>query len=238
LATTDNWENFWKEWRTKTVETEEDLYFQVGKTINKKPIEKEIFNGLTRKITNLLRLTSSDILVELCCGNGLSTYELKDYVKKIIAVDFSPHLIETAIKYKSADNISYVLMGVFDFLEHYEWDVLPSKFLMNDSLAYFNPEDLKKMLSYISDLSKGDFIFLLTGAPNDDLKYKFYNTDERRQMYLENIANGDTTNSGLGRWWKPEEIKEIISLAGLNCTIQNQPIDVSNYRMDIIITNK
>lgn len=235
-----DWENFWKNWRNKQVENEEDLYFQVGKTINKKPVEKEIFDLINRHIMDVLDLTPNDTLVELCCGNGLCTYEFKDSARQIMAVDFAPHLIEAAKKFKSAPNITYALGDVFTFLSTFNehWDVHPTKFLMNDSLAYFTPDDLGKMLSSIIRISGGNFAFLLRGVPNDQLKWNFYNTEERKQRYLENKAKGDETNDGLGRWWSPDEVHALCDSLGLSGIVSNQAPPISDYRMDILISSK
>ena len=78
---------------------------------------------------------------------------------------------------------------------------------MNDSLAYFSTGDLELMLTNILRLSR-NFTFLSRGVPNDVLKWNYYNTEERKQVYLTNLANGNTTNDGLGKWWHPDEIKD------------------------------
>ena len=235
---TKEWENFWNAFRVKNVESEDDLFFQVGKTINKKPIDKEVFHSLTKNLVEQLSLNKNDLIVELCCGNGLCTYELKDYVKQIISVDFAIHLIEAAKKFKSAPNITYCQGNVFDFLKNFKSDfkVVPAKYLMNDSIMYFNPEDLKKILTYILDISNDGFTFLITGAPNDLLKWNFYNTEERKTKYLEGVASGDYTNDGIGRWWTAKEIEDLCSSLNLKCSIRNQPEAISNYRMNIVIS--
>jgi len=237
----NNWEGFWRnEFRIKEVENEDDLYFQVGKTLNKKPIEKEVFDKLTKNIIDKLQLTTDDVLLEMCCGNGLCTYELKDNAKQIIAVDFAPHLIESAKKYKAADNISYTLASVFDFLKDFKsnFDVIPLKYLMNDAISNFEPENLRQVLESVIEISGGKFIFLITGAPNDDLKWNFYNTEERKQRYIDNNAKGDTRNDGVGRWWTPQEIKELCESLNLDVAVENLPEDVSNFRMDFLISSK
>ena len=235
---TKGWEDFWKEWRTDKAETEEDLYIQVGKTNNKKPIRKEIFDLVNQHIAAILSLQPDDVFVELCCGNGLCTYEFRNMVQQIIAVDFAPHLIEAAKEFKQAPNITYCLGSVFDFLEEFKdnWPgVTPTKFLMNDSLAYFTPAGLKTILEHLADISGNNFTFLIRGVPNDLLKWNFYSTEEWKARYYENQKKPDNTNDGLGRWWTPQEIEEVCSSLGLEHAIQDQPAAISNFRMDIII---
>ena len=234
------WEDFWKNYRTKEVESEDDLYFQVGRTIQKKPISKDLLDALIQNIIKTLALTPTDTLVELCCGNGLCTYELHDHAEQIIAVDFAPHLIETAKQYKQAQNIDYRLASVFDFLDSFcdEWKITPHKFLMNDAIANFSTADLEKILRQIAKISGGTFVALFTGAPNDELKWNFYDTEERKELYKENVAKGDFMNHGIGRWWNPQDIKDACDRLGLGCAIKNQELPFSNYRMDILIKSK
>lgn len=241
----DNWQQFWDEFLVKRygkeeVETEDDLYLQVARTVNRKPISKEAFEEIVRQISKDLSLSKDDVLVDFCCGNGLFTYELKDKVKQIIGIDFSQPIIDTANKFKKAENITYCLGSVVDYMHTFkeQWPgVKPAKYLMNDSLAYFSAGDLEEMLKGIQSVSDR-FIFLTRGVPNDELKWNYYNTPERRQFYADLQAKGDLTNDGLGTWWQPEDIRTVCGKLNLHCGIRNQELPLSDYRMDIIISNK
>jgi SAM-dependent methyltransferase len=240
----DNWHEFWDKflltrYGKESVNNEEDLYLQVARTVNKRPVEKHVFDNIVAQIIVDLNLEPGGVLVDFCCGNGLFTYELKDRVKEIIGVDFSQSIIETAKRYKSAPNITYCLGGVVEFLEEFKksWPgTIPTKYLMNDSLAYFSSDDLKSMLSLIKGISTA-FTFLTRGVPNERLKWNYYNTDERRRYYEGLVAKGDLTNDGLGKWWEPDDIMTVCNELDLKCTIRDQQLPLSDYRMDIIISS-
>jgi hypothetical protein len=240
----NKWQEYWDNYLLnkhgkEEVKTEADLFFQVARTVQKKPVEKEIFDEMIREIIGQLSLDKDDFLVDFCCGNGLFTYELKDCVHSIIAVDFSEQIINTAKKYKSASNIAYYLGSVIEFLKGFQNQfpgVTPTKYLMNDALAYFSVSDLEEMVKLIRSVSGGSFVFLLRGVPDDALKWNFYNTDERKEKYLSDIAKGDITNDGLGRWWSKNEVETICNPLDLQCTFIHP--EHNNYRMDILITKK
>ncbi len=240
----DKWHEYWdnylqNKYGKEEVSDEDDLYFQVARTVQKKPIPKEVFNEIINNISNDLALSADDILVDFCCGNGLFTYELKDKVQQIIGIDFSKNIINAANKYRAAANISYHVGSAIDWLKdikEYMPGIVPDKYLMNDSLAYFSQADLKEMLGHVIKASP-HFVFLLRGVPNDLLKWNYYNTDERKALYNANIAKGDHTNDGLGSWWMPDDITAICSDLGLKCVIRNQQLPVSDYRMDVVISN-
>ncbi|MCD6012867.1 MAG: hypothetical protein K0Q79_2729 [Flavipsychrobacter sp.] len=240
----DNWQQFWDEFLVKRygkeeVQTEDDLYLQVARTVNRKPITREAFDEIIKQINIDLALSKDDVLVDFCCGNGLFTYELKDKVKQIIGIDFSQPIIDAANKFKPAANITYCLGSVVDYMQTFKenWPgVKPTKYLMNDSLAYFSVADLEGMLKGIMSASDR-FTYLTRGVPNDELKWNYYNTPERRQFYADLQAKGDRTNDGLGSWWQPADIRRVCDELNLQCIIRNQQLPLSNYRMDIIISN-
>ena len=239
----DKWQDYWDKflfnrYGKEAVQNEDDLFLQVARTENKRRVTQEIFDRIIAHIKSGLDLDTDDILVDLCCGNGLFTYELKDSVKQITGVDFSKSIIETANKFKKADNINYHCASAVDFMKSFGIvipGIIPSKYLMNDALAYFPPADLKELLSGIKSVSP-HFMFLIRGVPNDELKWNYYNTPERKQFYADLQAKGDLTNDGLGRWWPPEDIKRICEELGLSYVITNQQMPVSNFRMDICIS--
>ncbi len=241
----DNWQEFWdtfllKRYGKEEVQNEDDLFLQVARTVNRKPVTKEVFDLIISQINTDLTLTTNDVLVDFCCGNGLFTYELREKVKQIIGVDFSQNIIDTANKYKTNDNITYCLGSVVDYMTTFKttWPgTHPNKYLMNDSLAYFTNNDLDNILKGIQTVSD-QFTFLTRGVPNEDLKWHYYNTPERKQFYYDLQAKGDLTNDGLGSWWKPGDIHAICDDLKLNCVIRNQELPLSDYRMDIIISNR
>jgi SAM-dependent methyltransferase len=177
-------------------------------------------------------------LLDLCCGNGLVTFELAQYARHVTGIDFAQHLIDEALRFKPAGNITYRVGKVIDSLTALSAETVQiSRVLTNDSLAYFAPADLDTILLSFTVLPiKEGFRFLITGIPNDERKWNFYNTPERVARYEENLKGRDTTNDGLGRWWTPGEIRECCAKAKLSVEVLEQPASISNYRMDALIT--
>jgi len=60
-------------------------------------------------IVKNLRLASQDVLLDLCCGNGLLTKKISKYVSHIYAIDFSEGLISIAKAKNNSDNITYII---------------------------------------------------------------------------------------------------------------------------------
>lgn len=233
-----NWKDFWKNYRNIDPIKDDDLFFQVGKTINGKSISKYIFNKMIIDIKKELKLNKNDVLYELCCGNGLLSYPLSKYVCKVNAFDFTEHLISTAINKNHRSNITYKVGDAkSNFFQLFSSDSKPKKFLMNDSLAYFSSEDLYQIINTILSNTK-NFRFYLTGVPNEDLKWLFYNTPSRVEDYILSSKNGDVFAKGIGKWWNIEDIRLIAKSLNLKFLSKNQISCVSNYRTDILLISE
>ena len=229
-----DWQSFWNSYRTIEAQQEADLFFQVGKTVNKLPISYDIFTKMVENIVQSLKLTKKDILLELCCGNGLLTYPLSNFSRFVYAFDFAKQMIDNAKRFKNNENINYTVGDAkANFFELFEFVEMPNKFLINDSLAYFTADDLQTILATILENSK-NFSFYITGIPCEELKWNFYNTEERKKTYLSDVENGDSYNNGMGKWWSIEELKQLALAHGLECIIE-MPSKFYNYRVNALL---
>lgn len=234
------WKEFWRDYRKGEVHSEEDLFVQVGKTVAQHPIGHALLERMLDEIAKKLDLQPTDRVLDMCCGNGIITFALADRVDSVIAIDFAEHLISTATRFKSKPNIRYLVEDVEQALASGRYPVA-DKYLMNDALAYFSPEGLERILeSIIAASAPGNskFTILLTGIPDYDRKWSFYDTDERRQRHLNNEALETDINDGMGRWWLASEIITICNSMNLSVSVQPQHEEISVYRMDALIQSK
>ncbi len=236
---TGNWQEFWDNYRIGAASSDADLFVQVGQTIDGKPIPEAMFQKMVKEVAERLNLNDHDYLLDLCCGNGLFSYVLAPLVDRVTAVDFAAHLIADAMRLKLRSNIRYQVGDVSAPIEELvDDDAYPTKVLMNYSLAYFDPAGLDKILGNLLEYMKGrPFTFLLTGIPNDELKWNFYNTPERKARHAENQSQRSNLNDGMGRWWSEVEIKAICLERGLKVDTLNHSQEISNYRMSALISS-
>ena len=232
------WKDFFQTYRNASVATEADLFFQVGRTVNRIPTSEEVFRKLVARIIARLRLSPQDHLFEYCCGNGLVTFELAAAVRKVTAIDFTEHYVQTARRLKGRDNIAYQVADAAAPLQGLvSRRDLPNKFFMASALAYFSPPELEEILRNLLRLvGKNPFQFFITEIPNARLKWNFYNTPERVARHLENEERSPGTNDGVGRWWRAEEIQDICAGLKVNVKIQNMPPQFYNYRMEALVS--
>ena len=230
-----DWKEYWKEYRSAPATNEDELFVQVALTIGGRPIAKADFSLQIARIFAGLPLSSEDFVVDLCCGNGLFTQPIAQKVRKVIGVDCTPQRIEDARRFRNHENVSYIVADVMEYLEGAEFGGGEIKVLISNSLAYFSPEEVDRMLRLIARASEDRYRLLATGIPIEDLQGNFYNTPERVARHRHNVASGDESNDGLGRWWKRAELEKIASKNGMNLELIVQPSESINYRIDALI---
>jgi SAM-dependent methyltransferase len=231
-----NWREFWRTYRETEIRNEDDLFFEVGKTVNQQPISEEALRLSIELVTKGLQLTNKDRLLELCCGNGLMTKHLASFVDQVYAVDFVERLIEHAIEFRSASNVHYVCADAVEYLDRLlaSGVYVPSKVFLGDALGYFEPQALCDVLGKLKRLTGNNFIFMATGIPSEELKLNFYNTRERMLRYEENQLRANNTNDGIGRWWRQDELEHLARELDLGIVSCRQPPVLSNFRIDTV----
>ena len=231
------WKKFWQNYRTLEPNTEEDMLYQVGLTINGKPISSQIFNTILDDITQNLELSNNDSVLDLCCGNGLITSRIAQKVKDVTGVDFSENLLNTARTQNSSKNTRYIYSDLTNneqslkLLQNQTYN----KVYMYQSLAYFSAEELKNLLKLIKEITNESSLIFFGGVLDADKKWKFYNSLLRKLDYLKHKFRKN--DPGVGNWWKKKELTEICNGFGFSCSIleQKKILHTSHYRFDILL---
>lgn len=210
-----DWKKFWQNYRLIDIRTENDLLFQVGKTVHGSVIPESQFEKDIEEIKENLNLNSSDVLLDLCCGNGVVSSRLSTDVKSVFGIDFSEAFIENAKKYSSTENITYLSIDVLDTNKLKEFLNINkiNKVLMNDCLTYFNPKTLNEI---IKTLAEFDIEILMTSILDKERRNNFYNTFMRKWNYTIDVFF-QNKKSGIGYWWKSSQIAEIGEKYGFKC---------------------
>lgn len=236
-----NYHDFFNAYRISPIKSDNDLINQVGWSVQNKPIEKKLILEIVDKISNKLGLAKNDRVLDLCCGNGLLTFELVSKVNSITGIDFSKAYIDNANKYKHHPNISFHLGSVIHFN-----DLVPSsrinelksgnlKILMSNSLGYFDKESLLSLLTNL-DNSFDHFKFYLTGIPNyEQRKMVFPKLKDQIIFHLKDRLLQKT--KGIGHFWKERELAAIVHKFGFlsEFDFDFKIIPGQSYRFNMLI---
>lgn len=231
------WTNFWDQYRLIEIKNEKDLLYQVGKTVKGEPINNKQFEILQNEIINKLRLSKEDILIDLCCRNGVLTHSLAPYVNNVLAIDFSEPFIKNANQFCFADNIKYYVDDINNFnnldTQIHDRNV---KILMYDALAYFDERELNRLLKNLKTKFEDGFELLIASILDQEKKWIFFNSLRRKFDYIMMIL---FNNKGLGSWWSKSKIRKICTRNNLKYFIlsQDEALHTSHYRFDVLIKN-
>ncbi len=229
-----DWKKFWQNYRLVKIKNQNDLFYQVGKTDSGKVISEKIFNTIIFEIVENLNLNKSDKLLDLCCGNGVITYELSKRVNCVMGLDFSEPFIKNAIQFNNSNNIKY---NIYDVKKINELRIQKkfTKVLLYDGLAYFNKKEAKELLDTLSLITTPHARILFGSVLDRGRKWHFFNTFKRKLNYLINIKLLNN-NKGLGTWWSKNDFTAMLNKKTFNCQFLDEDDDIhtSHYRMDVL----
>lgn len=224
--------NYWKNYYDSNGEQfDGSLLKQVGKTVNGVVISEEQVLLIIDNLISVLQLNSPDIVVDLCCGNGVLTRQLAPLVNKIVGVDYTSSLINAAKRYNDFHNIEYINSDVLSLgLKYFSGK---KKIIMYEALQHFNVEQLSVLLEELCHLSEGS-LFFIGSIPAKEKLRAYYDTEEKYEYYLERENEGQPH---IGRWWSMEEINEIATARGFKATylLQSPKLYTAYYRFDVVL---
>jgi SAM-dependent methyltransferase len=228
------WYQFYASYRPMDPTCVEDLFIQTGLTIVRRPLSPEMYSAQVERMIGLLGPRPKDHLVDLCCGNGISTREFAARVGWVSGLDFTARFLSAARRFCARPNIRYQEADVLA-----PWPGLPSPvgpptcYSMTGSLGHFTPADFGSLLDRIQAVQAGRaFRLMLFNAPDFERRRNFYNTPERWARHEGLVAAGDGFNDGIGRWWKASEIEGAARDRGLRAQAGPQPDVPFNYRLE------
>jgi SAM-dependent methyltransferase len=227
-----DWERYWAT-QPKTV-GETEFHLQVGNTICGRPYADAEFGPIASGLCDLLDLKATDVLLDLCCGNGYLTARLAPHCRQIVGVDFSSVLLDVAKKYHQPPNVIYQVGDVLALdLAATPAAEAVTKVLMNAALQHFRPRHFRTLLEGIRHCCPAAAIIVIACVPDSARKWAFYDTVPRRIRYLVQLVNG---SSPMGSWWRRGFIEATCRELGLTCTLSTS-VDrpVARYRFDIRI---
>ena len=231
LETARDWQAYWASAVAKVGTF--DLFRQVDRTVMGEPEPEEQIEILVKALTKLLKLNKNDVLLDLCCGNGLVTARLSALCGSIVGVDYSDELIKVARDKSAASNVTYLSCSVEDLCPLDLPSTRLTKICMNAGLQYFTAPALGSLLAALRRLARVDLVLLFTAVPDADKLEIFYNTPERRAEYKRRSAEG---NEAIGTWWDRDDLISIFEGAGYTArAIDQDPTSLAaHYRFDVL----
>ena len=221
------WKNYWN-----NTALDKSLLNQVQRNSNKKG------DGLLlveTHLVELLNLSNSDTLLDVCCGNGLITNRLSKHCNTVLGIDFSPLLIDIATQNNTYSSVEYLVGDATTItkITNHKFD----KIVLNFSFQYFNFEDGLRVVSEMKKLLKPNGLILLGDIPDQKRFWTYYNTFPKRFFYFKQWL---FKQPKMGKFWSAQEMMKIAMQNNLKGTFlkQKEKLPHAHYRFDFLLENK
>jgi SAM-dependent methyltransferase len=231
VETNRDWRTHWASVGERTAR--DDLFRQVERTVGGKPEPQDQIELVIGSITRRLDLGPDDILLDLCCGNGLITARLAPLCRAAVGIDYSRELIEVARERHALSNTVYLHRAADDLHLADFATGAPTKVCMNAGLQYFTESMTASLLRSLRVLTQSHLMLYFTDVPDAGKIDAFYDTPERRAEFERRRASG---TEALGTWWDRAHLAALMTAAGFAFAIvEPEPNRLTaRYRFDVL----
>ena len=192
-------------------------------------------------IVEKMHFRHEDIVLDICCGNGILTTFIAKSCKEIHGVDHSEILIRSAQKLKTEEKVSNFrlhLQDVFQIEKKFGKNYFDKSYCYF-SFQYFNKKKRTDLLKQLSHVTKKDGLIFLGDMPDADRMKNYYKSPQK--FYREKISRFIKLKEGecfLGWWIHPQEILDWCTKNNLSASILPQVnLPHAHYRFDVLIRN-
>jgi len=231
----DNFEIFDYDVYARSID-EFDFWGQVKRSINGKSVDQLQIDKIVRKIQETLKLDTTDIVLDIACGNGALGYQLRSFLGEYIGVDLSPYLIQVAKSNFQISNprYSFYLDDASSFVRNYSDPGKVTKSLCYGSFSYLNEHHAQGVLENLLIKFVNLDSILIGNLPDYELRHGFFGINLPNDKYFFDHQ------TQFGRWFTVDSFTDLANETGWQVTITRMPEDyyASRYRFDALLTRK
>ena len=210
-----------------------DLAAQVRRTVDGKAVAKEQVDMIIHAIVNGLQLQRTDVVLDLCCGNGMLTDPIFRLCRGGLGVDFTERLIGVAKQhFEQVPEREYLLQDVVDFATSSDQPDRFSKAFCYGSIAYLTDDAVCSILEALRSRFPLITRCFIGNIPDRDRLDEFFYKD----AYTPGIENDP--ESSVGVWRSEAGFAELAARSGWNAGFSRMPADFygASYRFDATLT--
>ena len=209
-----------------------DLLGQVSRTIKGKAVGPEQHEMIVQAILNGLGVKKDDVLLDLCCGNGMLSDAIFDHCRGGLGIDFSEYLVGIAQQRFSRPGCrDYVVAEVGAFASTTSDLRRFTKALCYSSFAYLSPSTAESLLRALRRRFERIGRVFLGNIPDKSRLHDFY----PEASYKAGIE--DDYGSAIGMWRTEEEFARLGKQTGWIVEVVRMPsaFYAAHYRYDVIL---
>ncbi|MAY82593.1 MAG: hypothetical protein CMP59_00505 [Flavobacteriales bacterium] len=194
------WANYWNQIDASKKQV------SVGRTKFGLPVEEVLFARELADIKKHLRLEKEDVVLDLCAGNGLITEDIHNYVKKVIAIDYSKPLLDEFVV--SSDNVELQHQD----LSKYNFKAVNyNKVVWYFAIQHFSLEHSAQIIrNCLDNLGQGGILFI-GDIPDIDKKWEFYSKIDYKKFYFDTLIEN---RDHIGNWFQKDFFRFLLNYLG------------------------
>lgn len=210
----------------------DDYWGQVKRTVNGRPVGPEQIGMITDQVSRGLDIRDSDILLDLCCGNGALTSLFFSRCAGGLGVDFSEPLVQVAkTTFMRRPTENFILQEAVDFVRSYS---APRRFtiaLCYGAFSFFTLAEAETLLAVVYGRFSAVRRLFLGNLPDRTRAQAFFG-----ERYRTNIE--DDPGSALGVWHNIEDLLAMAERCGWRAEVLRMPpaFYAAHYRYDLVLT--
>ena len=223
--------SYWKSyWNNSALD--KSLFNQVQRSPNK---DDDTLLLVEHHLVELLNLSTTDTLLDVCCGNGLITKRLSKYSNNVLGIDFSSLLINSAKENNDYSNIEYIVGDATSLTKNTNEKF--DKIVLNFSFQYFHFKEGLMVVSEMKKILKPNGVILLGDIPDKNSFWLYYNTFPKRFFYFKQWL---FRQPKMGKFWSEKEMMKIAELYNFKGTFlkQKESLPHAHYRFDFLLEHK
>lgn len=215
---------------SQRVRDSEDLFWQVGKTVEGKTVEKDSIELIAQQIKGALRLDSEDSVMDLGSGNGLVTTAVSQLVKSVIGVERNQELHRVALETCTRRNVQFLHKSIEALAVS---DLRSKKLYMYEVIQHMGYSVFPGLLEKVVRLRSDEAMLFVGGVLDEEKKWEFFNTEKRRFMLMESLC---LDSNIMGNWFHKDYFRFLGKKYGFKVTIiaQDPELYTSEYRFDCL----
>ncbi len=209
-----NWKKKWDLHPRKF--REHDFERQVEATVGGQPYSAGQIEAMTERIAAAMDLQPGDVVLDICCGNGLLTSKLATRCTRIVGLDFSEPLLAVARRHHHPPNVKYLFRDVLRLDQLDPTEIGPiDKALMIGALQYFSKGQFEAILDdlFTRDPPRVKMLFL-GNVLNRAAKWTMINSARKKIMYAYYLLS---RKDALGTFWQQSYMKSVCQRRELDC---------------------
>jgi SAM-dependent methyltransferase len=213
-----------------------DFQAQVMRTPHGRSVGEDQLAMITEAILRGADIDASDSLLDLCCGNGAITDPIFARCQGGVGVDFTPYLIEVAIKhFQKLPNCRYLCSDAEVYVATTDEAAHFTKILFYGAFQCLPENKAHNILRTLRQRFVNVRRIFIGNLPDLDRAAVCYRDMQGDCPPLEQLKRHDTL---FGTWRSEQEIGQLAADCGWRCNFSRMPSGyyAAHYRFDATLT--